>query len=273
MNKKKDKLNQVIKIYVVAHNEYTLKQSKNNDLYVPLIVGTNGEDNFGFCSDDTGDNISGKNKDYSELTGLYWIWKNSDAEIVGLIHYKRYFSKNPVYGTLKNEDIKNYLKKYDIIVAKRTKLLVPYYNHEQIFNNNDFFEELYDLTREIIKIKCPDYLNSFDKVMHGYSISYYNMFISRKEIIDRYCKWIFPLLNEIENKIDLTKYPPRLMGYLTEGYFNVWIYHDNLKIKETPVNYLGLKFKIIVSIKNNSLIRKLYSIFILPKKIREKNKL
>ena len=37
-------------------------------------------------------NISEKNPYYCELTGLYWAWKNLDAEYIGLVHYRRYFT-------------------------------------------------------------------------------------------------------------------------------------------------------------------------------------
>ena len=45
------------------------------------------------------DNIDGRNPWYCELTGLYWLWKNSDAYYVGLEHYRRYFESRRRRGS------------------------------------------------------------------------------------------------------------------------------------------------------------------------------
>ena len=55
--------------------------------YLPLHVGAAGKADLGFTRDDTGPNISGKNPHFCELTGLYWAWKNLDADYIGLVHY------------------------------------------------------------------------------------------------------------------------------------------------------------------------------------------
>ena len=78
------------KIIVCAHkNDFVL----SNDVFRPLQVGkAQSAVNLGFDGDDTGDNISRKNPNYCELTGLYWAWKNlKDYDYVGLAHYRRYF--------------------------------------------------------------------------------------------------------------------------------------------------------------------------------------
>ena len=81
----------VIKIIVATHKKFIMPQDK--ELYLPIHVGCEGKKDLGFQGDNTGDNISSLNPYYCELTGLYWAWKNLDCDYLGLVHYRRYFTK------------------------------------------------------------------------------------------------------------------------------------------------------------------------------------
>ena len=111
-----------IQVYVVSHSVDDIKDIDANDIYTPLFVGRDGKDNFGFLSDDTGDNISNKNSSYCELTGLYWMWKNSPADIIGLVHYRRYFAKWRLGKRLERDDLEKIFRDYDIILPKPLEL-------------------------------------------------------------------------------------------------------------------------------------------------------
>ena len=63
------------------------------------------------------DNISSKNEGYSELTAMYWAWKNlkklyPDVKYVGLYHYRRFFALRNTYFSCEfdvpESDIENY---------------------------------------------------------------------------------------------------------------------------------------------------------------------
>ena len=72
-----------MKIYVAMHKKFDL--GFKSDLYEPLLVGSYNKKDKEILRDDKGENISSKNENYCELTGVYWIWKNSKENIVGFI--------------------------------------------------------------------------------------------------------------------------------------------------------------------------------------------
>ncbi|MCI7478154.1 MAG: DUF4422 domain-containing protein [Selenomonadales bacterium] len=73
-------------------------------VYLPVHVGAEGKASIGYTPDNTGDNISSKNPHFCELTGLYWAWKNLDADYLGLVHYRRYFTRKEVHNIEAKKD-------------------------------------------------------------------------------------------------------------------------------------------------------------------------
>ena len=73
-----------IKILVATHKPYRMPA---DSVYLPLQVGAAGKGALGFRRDDDGENISAKNANWCELTGVYWAWKNLEADAVGLVMF------------------------------------------------------------------------------------------------------------------------------------------------------------------------------------------
>lgn len=226
-------------IYIMTHKPYKLNFKKEK-IYEDLLLGAalGNKGNANTLKDNTGDNISNKNKSYCELTGIYWVWKNSTSKVIGVDHYRRFFVKNENSSELLSEDdIKRILKKYNIIMPKRDP---------NIFTNKtaaQFFGDQHDplvwtLCRDLIKEKFPTYLNDFDWFSRQKTGYVFNMFIGQKDLLDGYFEWLFQILDALEKEIDLSvynDYNKRMYGFVAERLINIWIHHNNLKVKEIPV--------------------------------------
>ena len=230
-------------ILVATHKKY---QMPEESIYLPLHVGREGKEDLGYLGDNTGDNISIKNPNYCELTGLYWAWKNLNCEYIGLCHYRRYFTnkkliqrflyKNNKFDLiLKESEIKKLLNEYDIIVpTKRNYYIETVWSH---YKNAHHIKDLEE-TKKIIEEKYPEYLDSFEKVMNGTKLHLYNMFIMKKGEFDQYCSWLFDILFDLEKRInifDYNDYQKRVFGFISERLFNVWICSKRLRLKTLPV--------------------------------------
>lgn len=232
------------KIIIATHKKYEMPK---DDIYLPLHVGREGKEDLGYTGDHTGDNISLKNPSFCELTGLYWAWKNLDADYVGLAHYRRHFtlkskSQQKKLGlmdsVLTGEELAPLLKQYDILVPeKRNYYIETLYSHYE----HTHYKEHLDITREIIAEMYPDYLADFDKVMKQRGGYMFNMYIMKKELSDEYCKWLFSILFELENRLKDKEYSffqGRFYGRVSEIIFNVWLMHKHIPYKEIPYMHM-----------------------------------
>lgn len=238
------------KIYIVTHKKF---QVPNNSIYEPIQVGKKRTNiDLKIASDDTGDNIADKNANYCELTALYWIWKNiKKVKVIGICHYRRYFTKlkwsNKEKFFLKQKDINRLLDKYEIIVPKKTKL--KKYSVKDWYVKCDGREKDLVTTKKVIEELFPDYAESYETVLQQSEAFYCNMFIMKKELMDKYCEWLFKILSLVEEKTDLSDYSPteaRIYGYLSEILLNVWVLKNKLNYCEISVVNIetSLKWKL-----------------------------
>lgn len=218
---------------------------EGKDIYFPILVGAykNYKKEITYQRDDIGDNISKKNSSYNELTAIYWAWKNLDADIVGLVHYRRYFFKNVVNKDLKNvidkNDIEALLSKHDVILPrKRNYIIETNYSHYIHAHHKEPLIEL----RNVIMDLYPEYLKSFDAVMDKRSAHMFNMFVMKKEIFNKYSRFLFCVLKELEKRIDISNYSiqeARVFGYLSELLMDVWINKNNIRYVEVRWYQVG----------------------------------
>ncbi len=216
-----------------------------DSMYIPVHVGKElKNENLGYQGDNVGENISLKNPYFCELTGLYWAWKNLDADYIGLVHYRRYFTKKKhiprdidsrIESVLTKEEANELLKDTDIVLAKKRRYYIEtIYSH---YKHTMYIEPL-DETRKILSEMYPEYLEEFDNLHKRTSAHMFNMFIMKKEILDEYCTWLFNILFELEKRVDATKYDDfhaRFFGRISEVLLNVWINKSKLDYKEVNV--------------------------------------
>ena len=226
-----------IKIIVACHKKCEVP---SDPVYFPVHVGAEGKPSIGFTPDNTGDNISNKNHLISEMTGMYWAWKNLDCDYLGVVHYSRYLAMRGKFGTasldevLSGDQIRQLLSKYRIILPARRKYYI-----ETIYSHYDHTVDgtHLDITREIISRNCPEYLEGFDEVMRRTWGHLFNMFIMPKDLAGEYCGWVFPLLFELEEKLDMSNksvFDSRRIGSVGEHMLDVWLYRQLAEGKVRP---------------------------------------
>lgn len=231
-----------IKILVATHKKYWMPE---DEVYLPIHVGKEGKQDLGYIGDNTGNNISIKNPNYCELTAIYWAWKNLEADYIGLVHYRRYFTKHNLRNCEKKKqdiltknDFENILKDVDIIVPDKRKYYIEtirsHYNHS-------YYEKDLNETECIIKEIYPEFSRAFNKVMNRTWAHMFNMFVMRKDYFDEYCEWLFTILFELEKRIDISSYTvmeARVFGFISELLLDVWLETKQVKFKEVNVSFM-----------------------------------
>lgn len=217
--------------------------------YVPLFVGAsklpdNDKRLRAWRYDDSyAENISTLNALFCELTGLHYIWKQCNDEIVGLVHYRRFLGEehaSGVYAPLDEKAVKRGLSSHDCIVADRAPVLYGDYSitvaeqYRLCHVSTDLIQ-----ARFVIAELFPDYIPAFDEVMHDSGLHPCNILICRKPLFDDYCLWLFSIMRELYRRLDVVArketYQKRAFGFLAERLLNVYLRKNNLRATTFPV--------------------------------------
>lgn len=254
-------------IYVAFHKAYPMLS--DDPVYTGIHVGRALSDKtLDMVGDNTGEHISEKNRYYSELTGLYWIWKNTNSELVGLSHYRRFFFyKKPAFG-MQFKKIAEYLigqgrKRYGVYYTgnrllknliltgdESQKLLSEFdaiipvgrrmrYSVREQYRRRHQIQD-FETTKDIIAERHPDFLPAFNEVAQKKELFPCNMFVMKRQYFDSYMAWLFDVLFELEKRSDISdydSYQKRLYGFMSERLLDVWLTKTGLKTISLPVLY------------------------------------
>ena len=233
-----------IKIVVATHKEYPMPQ---NSMYLPIHAGKELSSlTLPFIGDNTGDNISSKNPNFCELTTLYWAWKNLDADYIGLAHYRRHFTlrkpgpfrKNKFPYVLCSTEVEPLLKEHSVLLPKQRNYFIET-NYSQFIHAHP--AESLEQTKAVIEELFPPYLSAYQHVMQRTKAHRFNMMIMKKDILDDYCNWLFSILFELEQRLDISSYDAynkRIFGFISERLLDVYLQANNISYKELDVMFM-----------------------------------
>ncbi len=230
-------------MYVVTHKP-TPHVSKLPEGYKIIHAVRTLNADLGYLGDDTGDNISELNPYLNEITALYWFWKNADDDVVGLSHYRRFFTESNdltfAYDKILTRDAAlKILDRYDIIIKR--VLLHDCSQREAtiVSSGRDLTMFAESVLKKYLTQAQPDYVDVFDSAWSLSTIYGCNMFVARRNVFDAYCKWLFSFLidatRETLRMIDYKKLSTtqkRIMGFFAERLLHVWLMKNRLRVKE-----------------------------------------
>lgn len=182
--------------------------------------------------DSEGENISDRNRQFCELTGLYWIWKHAKEDVIGLVHYRRHF--------ILPEDWKVRMQNYGIDVI----LPVPLYVAPSVEGNyrERHVSGDWDIMMHYLKEHNPTEFLYAKEVYQRNLYSPCNMFIMRREILNDLCKWMFPIIETVAERqgIRMDAYQNRYPGFLSERLITLFfeMHRERYKVVYADKNFL-----------------------------------
>lgn len=217
-------------IYTVKHKPFDLPELPEG--YKTVGVGGYSEPGEIDCTKRK--NIEPLNNKLNELTALYWIWKNTKDPITGLAHYRRFLLGSDgniltipeAEQLLKNNDIICHSFNLDYLTVKTNIIMMGLIGGQVAY--------------DIVRSYLPDgYQAAFEQVMGSHHYYICHLFVTRREILDEYCKWLFSFITKAAKdyipRAGCDSQEIRAVGYIAEALLSVWALKNGLKVATEPI--------------------------------------
>lgn len=211
-----------IQVYMVqsAYDKPLSRTYEFPDWVAPLQVGAalSGGGVSGL-RDDTGENISEKNRLYCELTALYWIWKNGlgDQDYYGLFHYRRQLDLTP------EDFFRLGLGEIDVVLPFPLLHEPDMREQHARYVKDGDWEAMFRALKEL----QPEYFKAFQEISKEPYLYNYNIMVAKRQVWEDYCSWLFPVLKRIELERTWPGRTDRYIGYLAENLLTIYFrFHE-----------------------------------------------
>ena len=235
------------------------------DNFHPIVkmVGL-GAEQFpeGWIKTNINNELSSKFYSYADLVGQYYLWKNvipdlDEDSLISISQYRRFWLKSEISNDYPLDKLKDLFlsniplewRDFDVIIPSKfyfkyklrelLKRLKIFHSVKEQFNN-EFNLKSDDMLNEIIsflpKEESSDFYNFLNKRKY---LSAHGMFVSNKNIINKYYSVIFPWFEKCEKiMVPTTKKTldetPRFFQYLNERFLDYWM-NKYYKCKVWPI--------------------------------------
>lgn len=225
-----------------------------------LAGAQTGRPDAEILSDDRGDSLAHRNPDFSEMTAIYWVWKNlTDLDAVGFCHYRRYFDfresarhssrKTPLHtpeevrahasSFVDRSVIAQVLDDGAIVVTRTTEEGVA--NAEQYMTAH--VPEHYLAMVNFILARHPRLAPQVVAHVRDSGFCGNNMFLMRWADFDRLCQFWFDCLFGLDREIGSKPvgYQRRVLAFLSERIFDIyirWLRDSGRRVIEYPLFFL-----------------------------------
>lgn len=140
----------------------------------------------GALFDDAGDNISAHNPYLGDLTGLYWIWKNTSDEFVGTNQYRRFWVEEEIDKRTLNDKTLYISSPFIFGHSIADQYVSAHGPHGLMILESAIRRGRIDMTQDTAMM-----LKQINQ------ISPCNMFFGHRTVFNKVCEKIFPMVFEL----------------------------------------------------------------------------